>query len=75
MQKLVSYFDFSWSRRQQAGSVWLTFDDRTIECLEALERDELALICSILRAEKNVYYDTTKQELSTRRDPIADSVG
>lgn len=70
MQKRVSYYDVDWDRTKNAGGVWLTFDDRTRAELRPLDREELALICSILRIGKSVYYDEDADTLSTQADPV-----
>ena len=73
MQRRISYYDVDWDRKRSSGGIWLTFDDRTRVELAPLEMDEVALLCSILRIGKTVYYDDESDRLSTRPDPVGDS--
>ena len=73
MQKLVSYFDVTWNRNESSGRIDLTFDDRTCAELIELSLQELSVICNILRSEKNVYYDAALEELTTIKEPVADT--
>ena len=65
MQRRVSYFDVEWDRKSRSGTVRLAFDDRTFAELRSLAMDEMGLICSMLRAEKPLYYDEENELLTT----------
>lgn len=70
MQKRISYFDVYWNRAEQSGFIRLTFDDREFETLEPLALTEFSALCTLLRAEKPVYYDAETQSLSTLSAPV-----
>jgi hypothetical protein len=70
VQQRISYYDIHWDRRERSGRLWLTFDDRTRTELASLSMDELALLCSILRIGKTVFYDAERDTLSTEADPV-----
>lgn len=63
--KRISYFDVAWDRRTLHGAVRLTFDDRGRVELRGLSMNELDLLCSLLRAEKPVYYDEALERFTT----------
>ena len=63
--KRISYFDVAWDRRNQLGALRLSFDDRTQADLRDLSTAELDMLCSMLRAEKPVYYDEASERLTT----------
>ena len=65
MQRLISYFDVEWSRKDQQGRIRITFDDRSFEDLCPLSQQEMTLIFGLLRADKPVYYDAASETLST----------
>lgn len=72
MQRRISYYDVDWDRKKGSGGIWLTFDDRSRVELSPLPMDEVALLCSILRIGKTVYYDAESDRLSTHADPVGD---
>ena len=63
--KRISYFDVAWNRRDQRGALRLTFDDRSQADLRHLTTAELDMLCSMLRAEKAVYFDESAEALTT----------
>jgi len=63
--KRISYFDVAWDRRTLKGALRLSFDDRTQADLRELSMNELDMLCSMLRAEKPVYYDEAQERLTT----------
>jgi hypothetical protein len=67
MQRQISYFDVEWDRRQRAGLVKLAFDDRSFAELRGLSMEETDLVCSLLRAEKPLYYDDETEVLTTSK--------
>jgi hypothetical protein len=71
MQRLISYFDAEWSRKDRQGRIRVTFDDRSSQDLGPLSQEEMALIFALLRADKPVYYDAATETLSTVLSPGA----
>ena len=71
--KRISYFDVAWDRRNLRGALRLTFDDRTQADLRDLSMGELGMLCSMLRAEKPVYYDEKTESLTTDTDYPGDT--
>ncbi len=75
MQRRISYFDAEWSRKDRQGRIRITFDDRSFEDLCPLSQEEMALIFSLLRAGKPVYYDAATETLSTVPNPVGKEPG
>jgi hypothetical protein len=69
MQRLISYFDAEWNRKDKQGRIRITFDDRSSQDLFPLSQEEMLLIFSLLRADKPTYYDAATETLSTLPDP------
>ena len=67
MQKRISFYDVDWDRRKAVGGVCLSFDDRSQVDLRPVSAEELALLATVLRNEKPVYYDEETDSLSTRQ--------
>ena len=65
MQRRISYFDVEWNRQEKSGAVRLAFDDRGVAELAPLSMEEMTVICNVLRAEKQVYYDDETGALTT----------
>lgn len=63
--KRISYFDVAWDRRNLHGCLRLSFDDRTQADLRGISMAELDLLCSLLRAEKPVYYAEDSETFAT----------
>lgn len=63
--KRISYYDVAWDRRLLRGALRLSFDDRTRADLRDLSIAELDMLCSLLRADKPVYYDEATQSFTT----------
>ena len=75
MQRLISYFDAEWNRRDKQGRIRVTFDDRSSEDLCPLSQEEMALIFGLLRADKPMYYDAATEMLSTVPNPVGKKPG
>ncbi len=63
--KRISYFDVAWDRSSLHGALRLSFDDRSQADLRELSMNELDMLCSLLRAEKPVYYDEAAERFTT----------
>jgi len=63
--KRISYFDAAWDRRTLHGALRLSFDDRSHTEIRGLSMNELDLLCSLLRAEKPVFYDEATERFTT----------
>lgn len=63
--KRISYFDVAWDRQNLRGALRVTFDDRSQADLRSLSMNELDLLCSMLRAEKTVYWDEAREIFTT----------
>ncbi len=69
MWKKVTGHALYWDAAERSGSVLLTLEDGGRGRLRHLSRADLAALGEILREEPQVWYHTTRGDLSTERVP------